>query len=37
MGNIKINFDNAKDFEKKIMKYSRQVKETHKELHAKAD
>ncbi len=37
MGNIKINFDNAKDFEKKIMKYSRQVKEIHKELHAKAD
>ena len=37
MGNIKINFDNAKDFEKKIMKYSRQVKEIHKELHTKAN
>ena len=37
MGNIKINFDNAKDFEKKIIKYSRQVKEIHKELHTKAN
>ena len=37
MGNIKVNFDNAKYFEKKIMKYSEQVKEIHKELHTKAD
>ena len=37
MENIKVNFDNAKVFESKIMKYSKQVEEIHKELHEKAD
>ena len=36
MGNIKVNFDNAKVFEKNIMKYSNQVAEYHKKLHDKA-
>ncbi len=37
MENIKVNFDNAKNFEKKIMKYSDEVKEIHKKLHEKAN
>ena len=37
MENIKVNFDNAKIFEKKVMKYSERVAEIHKELHEKAD
>ena len=37
MENIKVNFDNAKVFESKIMKYSKQVEEIHKELHEKAE
>ena len=37
MENIKVNFDSAKVFEKKINKYSKQVAEIHKELHEKAD
>ena len=36
MGNIKVNFDNAKVFEKNIIKYSNQVAEYHKKLHDKA-
>ena len=37
MENIKVNFDNAKIFEKKVMKYSKQVAEIHKKLHEKAN
>ena len=36
MGSIKVNFDNAKVFEKNIIKYSNQVAEYHKKLHDKA-
>ncbi len=37
MENIKVNFDNAKVFEKKVMKYADRVSEIHKKLHEKAD
>ena len=37
MGNIKVNFENAKVFEKNIIKYAKQVKEIHNKLHLKAD
>ena len=37
MGNIKVDFKNARIFEKNIMKYSKQVAETHKKLHEKAN
>ena len=37
MKNIKVDFSNAKVFEKNIMKYAEQVKEIHKKLHEKAE
>ena len=37
MGNIKVDFRNARIFEKNIMKYSKQVAEIHKKLHEKAN
>lgn len=37
MENIKVNFDNAKIFEKKVMKYADRVSELHKKLHEKAN
>ena len=37
MGNIKVDFKNARIFEKNIMKYSKQVAEIHKKLHEKAN
>ena len=37
MENIKVNFDNAKVFEKKVMKYADRVSEIHKKLQEKAD
>lgn len=36
MGNIKVNFKNAKIFEKNMMEYADKVAEIHKELHTKA-
>jgi glucose-6-phosphate isomerase len=35
--NIKVDFSNARVFEKNIMKYAKQVKEIHKKLHEKAE
>ena len=37
MENIKVNLENAKTFEKNIMKYAEQVKSIHNTLHSKAD
>ena len=37
MKNIKVDFSNARVFEKNIMKYAKQVKEIHKKLHEKAE
>ena len=37
MGNINVNLENARVFEKNIMKYAKQVKEIHNKLHLKAD
>ena len=37
MENIKVNFENARVFEKNIMKYASQVKEIHNKLHLKAE
>ena len=37
MENIKVNIENAKTFEKNIMKYAEQVKSIHNTLHSKAD
>ena len=37
MGNIKVDFKNARVFEKNVMKYAKQVLEIHKKLHEKAD
>ena len=37
MENIKVNLENAKTFEKNIMKYAEQVKRIHNTLHSKAD
>ena len=37
MGNIKVDFKNARTFEKDVMSYASQVKEIHKKLHDKAD
>ena len=37
MGNIKVDFKNAKVFEKNVMKYAEQVAEIHKKLHDKAN
>ena len=36
MGNIKVDFKNARIFEKNVMKYAKQVSEIHKKLHEKA-
>ena len=36
MGNIKVNFKNARVFEKNVMKYANQVAEIHEELHEKS-
>ena len=37
MGNIKVNFEYTRVFEKNVMKYAKQVVEIHKKLHEKAD
>lgn len=37
MENIKVNFENARVFEKNIMKYASQVKEIHNKLHSMAE
>ena len=37
MGNIKVNFEYTRVFEKNVMKYSKQVAEIHKKLHEKAE
>ena len=37
MENIKVNFENAKIFEKNIMKYAGRVKEIHNKLHSMAE
>ena len=37
MENIKVNFENARVFEKNVMKYASQVKEIHNKLHLKAE
>ncbi len=37
MKNIKVDFSNARVFDKNIMKYAKQVKEIHKKLHEKAE
>ena len=37
MGNIKVNFEYTRVFEKNVMKYAKQVAEIHKKLHEKAD
>ncbi len=37
MGNIKVDFKNARVFEKSVMKYAKQVSEIHKKLHGKAE
>ena len=37
MRNIKIDFKNARIFEKNILKYAKQVEEIHKKLHEKAE
>ena len=37
MGNIKVDFKNARVFEKNVMNYADKVSEIHKELHEKAD
>lgn len=37
MGNIKVDFKNARVFEKSVMKYAKQVSEIHKKLHEKAE
>ena len=37
MGNIKVDFKNARVFEKNVMKYAKQVSEIHKKLHDKAN
>ena len=37
MENIKVDFKNARVFEKNVMKYTKQVSEIHKKLHEKAD
>ena len=37
MGNIKVNFEYTRIFEKNVMKYAKQVAEIHKKLHEKAD
>ena len=37
MRNIKVDFENARVFEKNIMKYAKQVKEIHNKLHLKAE
>ncbi len=37
MENIKVDFKNARLFEKNVMKYAKQVAEIHKELHKKAE
>ena len=37
MKNIKVDLENARVFEKNIMKYAKQVKEIHKKLHEKAE
>ena len=36
MGNIKVDFKNARTFEKNVMKYAEQVSEIHEKLHEKA-
>ena len=36
MENIKVDFKNARLFEKNVMKYAKQVAEIHKKLHEKA-
>ena len=36
MGNVKVDFKNARVFEKNVMKYTDKVSEIHKELHEKA-
>ena len=37
MGNIKVNFEYTRIFEKNVMKYAKQVAEIHKKLHEKAE
>ena len=37
MGNIKVNFEYTRVFEKNVMKYAKQVAEIHKKLHEKAE
>ena len=37
MGNIKVDFKNARTFEKNVMKYAEQVSEIHEKLHEKAN
>ena len=37
MGNIKVDFEHTRVFEKNVMKYAKQVAEIHKKLHEKAD
>ena len=37
MGNIKVDFKNARVFEKNVMKYATRVSEIHKKLHIKAN
>ena len=37
MKNIKVDLENARVFEKNIMKYASQVKEIHNKLHLKAE
>lgn len=37
MGNIKVDFKNAKSFWKDIIKYAEQVAEIHKNLHEKSN
>ena len=37
MGNIKVDFKNARVFEKSVMKYAKQVSEIHKKLQEKAE
>ena len=36
MENIKVDFKNARTFEKNVMKYAEQVSEIHEKLHEKA-
>ena len=37
MGNIKVDFEHTRVFEKNVMKYAKQVAEIHKKLHEKAE